>query len=171
VAEVKTYHADVERDGRFWAIRVQEVGRSTQARHVREIEPMARDLIVVMEDVPADSFRLEVNITLPDEVRKDLELSAELRRQAAVSQHAAAELTRNAARQLHQDGLTLRDIGKLLDVSHQRAHQLVEGGAEDNPTVRDLEKLLDVLRDIGKRVEVSRQRAHLVGEAEDRLAV
>src|ERR1019366_2533676 len=126
VAEVKTYRADVERDGRFWHIRVPEVGRSTQARHVRDIEPMARDLIAVMEDVPADSFLVDVDIALPDEVRKDLDLSADLRQQAATSQHAAAELTRHAARRLHDDGLTLRDIGKLLDVSHQRAHQLVE---------------------------------------------
>ena len=122
---MKSYRVDVERDGRYWHIRVPTVGRSTQARHVREIEPMARDLIAIMEDLPADSFRLEVRIKLPDAVRAELDRAAVLREQAASSQREAAALTRRAARRMHDDGLTIRDIGKLLDVSHQRAHQLV----------------------------------------------
>lgn len=126
MAEVKTYRADVERDGRCWYIRVPAISRSTQARHLREIELMARDLIAVMEDVPSDSFHVEVHVTLPAEVDQELRRSAELRADAARSQHEAAALTRSAARRLHDDGLTLREIGKLLDVSHQRVHQLVD---------------------------------------------
>jgi hypothetical protein len=122
---VKTYRVDVERDGRYWNISVPAVGRSTQARHLREIEPMAQDLVAIMEELPADAFRLDVRITLPDAVREDLDRSTALREQAANSQREAAALTRSAARRLHDDGLTLRDIGKLLQVSHQRAHQLV----------------------------------------------
>ena len=49
----KTYHAEVTRDGGFWSVRVPEIARTTQARTPAEIEPMARDLISVMEDVPA----------------------------------------------------------------------------------------------------------------------
>jgi hypothetical protein len=60
---VKTYSADVERDGRFWRISVSEISRSTQARYLQEIEPMARDLIAVMEDVPSDSFHVEMHVT------------------------------------------------------------------------------------------------------------
>jgi hypothetical protein len=172
VAEVKTYRADVDRDGRYWHIRVPDIGRSTQARHVREIEPMARDLIAVMEDVPADSFGVDVHITLPDEVRKDLELSAALRTQAAASQRLAAEITRSAARQLHEDGLTLRDIGSLFDVSHQRAHQLIEAAATGAPTAQDLELLLRSLQDFGKLFDMSSARAHqLVEEAAHRIAI
>ena len=127
---MKNYRVDVERDGRYWHIRVPAVGRSTQARHLREIEPMARDLIAIMEDLPADSFRLDVRIKLPDAVRGELDRAAALREQAASSQREAAALTRRAARRMHDDGLTLRDIGKLLDVSHQRAHQLVTEGED-----------------------------------------
>jgi hypothetical protein len=53
VAEVKTYRVDVERDGRFWLIHVPAVERWTQARNVREIEPMARDLIAIMDTARA----------------------------------------------------------------------------------------------------------------------
>ena len=61
VAVLDTYHANVERDGRFWLIRVPEIGRPTQARHLREVEEMARDLIAVLRDVAPDSFDLVVS--------------------------------------------------------------------------------------------------------------
>jgi len=130
VAEVKTYHAEVERDGKFWLIHVPEAGRWTQARNVREIEPMARDLIAIMDEVPPDSFELDVHITLPDDVRRELEESAALREQAARAQARAARLSRAAARRLHAQGVPLRDIGKVLGVSYQRAHQLVSESAD-----------------------------------------
>jgi len=49
----------------------------------------------------------------------------QLREQAARSQHDAAEEARKAARELSEDGVPLRDIGRLMGVSYQRAHQLV----------------------------------------------
>lgn len=56
----KTYRAEVTADGEFWSVRVPEIARTTQARTPAEIEPMARDLIAIMEDIPADSFALEI---------------------------------------------------------------------------------------------------------------
>jgi hypothetical protein len=126
VAEVKTYHAEVDRDGKFWRVRVPEVARTTQARTLREVEAMARDLIAIMDEVPGDSFGLDVHITLPEDVQAELERSAALREQAARSQAQAAQLSRQAARRLHDQGLPLRDVGQALGVSFQRAKQLVD---------------------------------------------
>jgi hypothetical protein len=126
VAEVKTYHAEVDRDGKFWRVRVPEVARTTQARTLREVEAMARDLIAIMDEVPGDSFDLDVRITLPEDVQAELERSAALREQAARSQAQAAQLSRQAARRLHDQGLPLRDVGQALGVSFQRAKQLVD---------------------------------------------
>jgi hypothetical protein len=126
VAEVKTYHADVDRDGKFWRVRVPEVARTTQARSLREVEQMARDLIAIMDDIPADSFDLDVRITLPEEVRAELERSAALREQAALNQAQAAQLSRQAARRLRDEGLPLRDVGQALGISFQRAKQLID---------------------------------------------
>jgi hypothetical protein len=130
VAELKTYHAEVDRDGKVWRVRVPEVARTTQARNLREVEPMARDLVAVMEDVPADSFRLDVVITLPADVQIELERSAELREQAARSRAEAARLARHAARRLRDQGLSLQDVGKALGVSFQRAKQLIDEAGE-----------------------------------------
>jgi len=130
VAKLKIYRIDVERDGRYWRIRVPDVERSTQARHLREVELMARDLIAIMEDTSPDSFELDVHIELPEDVRQELARSAELREQAATAQAEAARLSRDAARRLYDRGLPLRDIGKVLGVSFQRAKQLVDQARE-----------------------------------------
>ena len=58
----RTYRAEAEPDGAFWRIRVPGLARTTQARDRDEIEPMARDLIAIMGDVPADSFRLDLTV-------------------------------------------------------------------------------------------------------------
>jgi hypothetical protein len=52
VADMKMYRAELERDGRFWRVRVPDIERSTQARSLSEAEAMVRDLIAVMTDVP-----------------------------------------------------------------------------------------------------------------------
>jgi hypothetical protein len=117
---------EVERDGEIWRIRVPEVQRTTQARTLREVEPMARDLVAIMDGIPADSFKLNVHITLPPDVVAELERSAALREEAARAQAQAAQLSRQAARHLRDHGLSLRDVGQALGVSFQRAKQLID---------------------------------------------
>jgi hypothetical protein len=126
VADLKTYHADVERDGAVWRVRVPEVQRTTQARSLREVEPMARDLIALMDDIPVDSFKVNVHIKLPPDAAFELERSAALRDEAARAQAQAAHLSRQAARHLRDHGLSLRDVGQALGVSFQRAKQLID---------------------------------------------
>ena len=120
-----TYTAQVERDGRFWLIHVPEVDRWTQARTLREVEPMARDLVAVMLEVDPDSFELRVDLELPEDVQRHLREAARLRTEAADANSAAARESRAAAAALATRGLPLRDIGLALGVSHQRAGQLL----------------------------------------------
>lgn len=67
---MKTYRADAERDGQFWHVRVPEVEWSTQARDLAEVEAMARDLIAVMDEVPADSFTLDLRIAFTAQAKR-----------------------------------------------------------------------------------------------------
>lgn len=121
---MRTYRVDVERDGRFWLLRVPEVG-VTQARHLREVEMMARDLIALVTDREPSSFGLDVHIAMPAATRRRLQRAERLRSQARDSQSKAADELRAAAQELSRSGMPLRDIGQLLGVSYQRAHQLV----------------------------------------------
>ena len=118
------YRATVARDGRFWLVRVEGVG-STQARHLRELDTMAKDLIALMTNDNPEEVVVDYDIRLPAEVAEHLRRSEELRAASAEAQAAAAAEVRSAARQLHEQGVALRDVGKVLGVSHQRAHQLV----------------------------------------------
>jgi hypothetical protein len=121
---VKTYRANVTRGERFWLVEVEGVGW-TQARHLREVEEMARDLVAVMTEVEPESFALEVTTSLPGAVQAHLDRAEALRQESARTQHEAAAEVRAAARELAATGLPLRDVAVLLGVSHQRAHQLV----------------------------------------------
>ena len=122
----KVYEATVERDGKFWLISIPEVGRVTQARNLGEAEAMACDLVGIMEGVDPESVVVALHIKLPEQVAAHL---AEMQRQrelAASSNSRAAEEARKAAAALRADGLTVRDIGAALGVSHQRADQLLK---------------------------------------------
>ena len=126
---MKTYRAEIERDGRFWRVRVPDIDRSTQARNLSEAEAMVRDLIAIMTDVPQSSFAVDMKIILPEDVQLELDQSQALREQAKQSQAEAARLARDAAHRLHVLGLSLRDIGQALGVTFQRAKQLVDEAA------------------------------------------
>lgn len=119
-----TYEVKAERDGNYWFVTVPAIGRATQARHVREIDMMARDLIESMTGEPPESFDLTVTIELPDTVTEALQAAKDLRAQAAALQTDAATCHRQAVRELKTAGLALRDIGALLGISHQRVFQL-----------------------------------------------
>ena len=122
---VTTYHVRVERGDRYWLVHVVELDRWTQARTLRDVGPMARDLVATMADLAPDSFELTTDIALPDEVTTHLKQAEQLREQSRQAQASAASELRQAARLLAEQGMSLRDVGAALGVSYQRAHQLV----------------------------------------------
>lgn len=70
---MKTYRVEVEHGERWWIVSVPEVpGAHTQARHLREVEAMAREVVALMLEVPEDSFDLDVEIEIPaDSIRQE----------------------------------------------------------------------------------------------------
>lgn len=113
-----------ERDGKYWVIWIDGVLR-TQAKREREIELMARDWLSLMNDRDAESFELDIEVVIPRAAQQHLERARELREASARARVEAARETAAAALVLHESGLTVREIGPLLHVSHQRAQQLV----------------------------------------------
>ena len=93
---------------------------------------MARDLISIMDEIPAEAFELDMKIVLPDDVQWALSQSAKRRADAAEAQAEAAFLSRQAAQQLRALGLSLRDIGRALGVTFQRAKQLLDDANRTN---------------------------------------
>lgn len=118
-----TYKAHVHREGKFWAIDVPEVGY-TQAARLTQVEDIAREMIALTTEVPEDSFAVHLEIEVPTNARDLLAHARALRAEAERAQAAATAESARSAAVLKEDGLTFREIGLVLEVSHQRAQQL-----------------------------------------------
>lgn len=128
MAEVKRYEVNVERDGDVWLLRVPGVDRSTQARHLGDVDAMARDLIAVMTGEPAGpgAVELDVQYAVPETAARLAEQLADLVRRIEELQAEAARVRGAVANELVVHGrMTYRDAGKLMGLSHQRVQQLV----------------------------------------------
>jgi hypothetical protein len=109
-------------------VRVSEISGLTQARRLSEAGLMARELIAVTRDVPIED--VEVTLTI-DAVGGVTDIPGRLarirneRQQAAELERSASRAAADLAKALNQADVPLRDVGSILGVSHQRAHQLV----------------------------------------------
>lgn len=110
--------------GKSWHVEVPAIGRSTQARNHAEIGVMAADLIEIMTGEAPEALTVQVQV--PAEVQSRLDEADRLKETEAAARREAAVQYRLAAMGLKSSGLTLRDIGAVLGVSHQRAAQLLE---------------------------------------------
>lgn len=119
------YEVTVRRDGRFWYIEIPALDGATQARNLGEVDEMARDYISSVTEIPEERIEVAVTIELPADVQAHLAAASALREEEAHARARAAEESRAAARALKSQGLTVREVGAALGVSHQRAQQLI----------------------------------------------
>jgi len=122
----KIYRATVEREPGWWIISVPELDLVTQARRIRDIQPMATDLVAAwLDEDPAD-IRVEIeDFTPPAAVQDQMDRAKRLLSQATREQEEAGRLASDAVSVLVDElGLTLRDAAQLLGISHQRVSQL-----------------------------------------------
>jgi hypothetical protein len=99
----------------------------TQARRLGEAEQIARSLIAVTLDVPDDSFDVTGELAAVVDIRVTErldQLHADQATAAAAQEKVRVEV-RALARDLAERGVTVRDIGTVLEVSFQRAQQLI----------------------------------------------
>jgi len=113
----------------WWIVRVPSVsGCHTQAR---TIEQGMRRIAEALElfDVDPKKGRLVRVVELPKAAREAVVRTAQARRRAEREQARAQSALRAAARTLAAVGVSLRDAGELLGLSHQRVQQLLQSNA------------------------------------------
>lgn len=122
----KTYAATVTREGRWWMVAVPEIDGLTQARRIDEAELMARELIAVTLDIALEDVAVTVTVESVGEVpvRSIVERIESDRRAAMELERGASRQAIELAKQLAAENVTVRDVGSILHVSYQRAHQL-----------------------------------------------
>jgi predicted RNase H-like HicB family nuclease len=120
-----TYRAIARRTGGWWAIEVPDVpGVFTQARRLDQVDAMVRDVIAAMLDVATDSFDISVDPVLEGDVAKAVAQARRRREEARKADERAQAAARDALVTLERQGLSVRDVGKLLGVSPQRVSQI-----------------------------------------------
>jgi predicted RNase H-like HicB family nuclease len=123
----RTFTVNAARARNWWALTVDELpGVFSQARRLDQVEAMARDAISLFLEIPSGSFDLSVRQTLSPDTERIVNAAKTARAKAIAHQHVASERSRAAVRTLVAQGLPQRDIGRLLDLSHQRVAQLLE---------------------------------------------
>lgn len=132
------------RSGDWWAIDVPEVkGARSQARRLDQVAEMAADAVATVLDIePEDVTVTEVIPVLDelDEVRRVREATQQARR----AQVEATQRSTDAVKKLLASGMTVRDVGSLLDVTPQRVSQIsktLRAINDRGTTIRELSEL------------------------------
>ena len=121
-----THRVTTTREDGWWILEVPDIrGVFSQARRLDQAEAMARDAIAAMLDVAEDGFDVVVEPHLAGLAADDLAEALEARGSVEQAQTRARVATERAAQRLHGEGLPMRDIGRLLGISHQRVARLL----------------------------------------------
>jgi hypothetical protein len=133
------YVARCVRSGGWWGVEISNAegvhlkGGYTQAKRLDQVEPMVREVISLLLDVPEDSFDVQLEPELPEAIKKEVEEARALRQEAQTLRSQAEQAYQEAigkaaeaARNLvDEERLTVRDVGQILGLSHQRVDQLL----------------------------------------------
>jgi hypothetical protein len=140
-----TYEVRAWQEDGWWLARVVDASDGanpaplnalTQARTLTKIEQMARDLVATILDVDEDTFAVQTEYVLPDEVDALVCEANGARAWLDAAQALWQERSAAAARALADQGFSLRETAKLLGLSYQRVDQLLEGDV--NPEQRNV---------------------------------
>src|SRR4051812_21829304 len=124
---MSNYKVTVSREGKWWMVAIPEIEGLTQARRLSEVKHMAREYIAVTLDVPVESVTVTASLENVEgiPVSAIVESIEQERAQAAELERAASEKAQDLAKRLAEAQVPVRDIGAVMGVSHQRAHQLI----------------------------------------------
>lgn len=111
--------------GDWWVLEAPEVGAVSQVKRLDEAAEEMREAVAYLAGLPIAEVHIDVTPILPQEYVVHAQAAEEARILADEAKSKAAAESRSAARVLREHGLTLRDVGAIMGVSHQRAAQLV----------------------------------------------
>ena len=118
-----THNVTIEREGKYWLVRIDGTDGLTQARHYSEVATMAKEYLSLVEGVPREEIAIGT-ITVRGASERLQRATAD-REKARNLEASAQRNIREIACYLRSQNVPLVEIGQIIGVSHQRAHQLV----------------------------------------------
>ena len=113
---------------RWWVASIPKVaGCLTQGRTIDQARERIREaLALFIGDGPANKAELIDDVVLPAGAKKAVTTAQKRRAEFAEVEKQTQSATRAAALALADCGLSMRDVGTLLGLTRQRAHQLLK---------------------------------------------
>lgn len=127
--------AKARRSEGWWAVEIPEVGGAfTQAKRLDQVSGHAADAVAVLEGISPDRVEVEaVDYDLDDPaMTRDIDEAKTLSRDARRAAENASTAMRAVVRKLRERGLSVRDVGTILQISPQRVSQLENRATTDN---------------------------------------
>lgn len=113
-------------DDGVWLARIGEIPEvHTYGRTLRKAEAHLRDALALWLEVSEDDLTILPTYDLPTDAVDAISIAGQWRSQAAEVDARASQQMIRACLLLQEAGLSQRDIGQLLGLSHQRVHQLL----------------------------------------------
>lgn len=118
------FHARVEREEGWWIIQLREdPALLSQARRLDQVVDVVRDALELFPELTDAPHLAEVDVEVVVDFAA-LEELKEAQRSAKEAQAKANSLAAETSAQLHAAGLSYRDVGYLMGITHGRAQQL-----------------------------------------------
>lgn len=134
---MKQFTSTATKDGRWWVVQCdQEPGALSQVARLDQAEAHQREAISMITDLAEAEIEVVINPELDQALPMGIGIAHLRREEADRLQREASELVTAIAQTMVEEGFSLRDIGFVLGVSHQRVAQLV---AAKPPTQNPLE--------------------------------
>lgn len=127
MAEAKKFQVKTERSEGWWRFTIREVPLAQgQARRLDQVRAEARTLISRALGLAEDAIEVDLAVKLDPRLETLLDEARNARRQVETYQRLAQDKMVQAAEHFKDvAGLSLRDIGSLLNVSFQRVSQVL----------------------------------------------
>lgn len=125
---MREFTATARKDGRWWVVQCDQYPDAlSQVARLGQAEAHQREAIAFVADLDEDEISVTVVPLLDVDVARGLDQVRKQRAEAERLQRNASERIVKLTKELLGRGLSMRDVGEVLGVSHQRVAQLAEG--------------------------------------------
>lgn len=123
---MKHFTSTAHKDGRWWVVQCdQEPGALSQVARLDQAAEHQREAIAFVAELDESEVDVVVTPVVDDAVSGLLARARDDRQQSDELARSATDGFRKAARSMADEGYSVRDIGAIIGVSHQRAAQIV----------------------------------------------
>jgi len=122
----KTVTVTAQRSGKWWVLECAESGSVSQCSTLAQADAEMREAIAFQMGLAEDAFDITVDVVAPADYAAQIAEAEQLYAEAAqLSRKAAVARARAAKTLARHSAMSIRDIGRVMGISYQRAQQLV----------------------------------------------